>query len=74
MCLKVCDSTPKSQLRGQAVAKSVVSACLMRFCVGFWRFFAWSFSMLLELRFLSWWHRGYGVLNLIDFDGVKNLA
>ncbi len=73
MCLKVCDSTPKSQLRGQAAGKSVVVACLMRFWAGFWRFFAWSFSMLLELRFLRWRHVGYGVLNLVDFDGVKNL-
>ena len=56
-----------------STAKGAVVACLMRFCAGFWRFFAWSFSMLLELRFQSWRHVGYGVLKLVEFDGVENL-
>ncbi len=73
MCPKICDSMPESQLGEQAAAESAVVACLMRFCTVFWRFFAWSFSMLLELRFQSWRHVGYGVLKLVEFNGVENL-
>ena len=81
---KTCDKQPNSQFRtcrthiahpaaAVFVLESTVIACLMRFSGVFGRLFAWSFSMHLEVRFLSWRHVANGVLNLIEFDGVENL-
>ncbi len=76
-----CDKLPDSQSSGSlmrvtaspAVAKSAVIACLMRFCGCFWHKNAWSFSMLLEAVFLWLRYQAYGVLNLVNVDGVGNL-
>lgn len=81
---KTCDNLPNSQFRTCRthiaspaavvfVLESAVTACLMRFSSVFGRLFVWSFSMPLEVRFLSWRHVANGVLNLIEFDGVENL-
>ncbi len=53
--------------------KSVVGACLMRFGSCFGAGNAWSFSMVLEVAFLWLCQVANGVLNLMEFDGVKNL-
>jgi hypothetical protein len=74
---KICDKLPDSQPRGRQTAirsaKSVVVACLMRFGGCFCRRKVWSFSMLSEAGFLRLGHLGYGVLKLLEFDGVENL-
>lgn len=81
---KTRDNLPNSQFRtGRThiaspaevvfVLESAVVDCLIGFSGAFGRFFAWSFSMPLEVRFLRWRHVANGVLNLIGFDGVENL-
>jgi len=57
----------------QNYVKSVVVACLMRFCSCFGRFFLWSFSMLLEVSSLWFSEVGYGVLKMVKVDGVDSL-
>jgi hypothetical protein len=50
-----------------------VEGCSNGFSGHFSRFFAWSFSMLLGLRFLAWGLLANGGLKLTGVDGVKTL-
>jgi hypothetical protein len=50
-----------------------VKGCSNDFRGCFRGFFAWSFSMLLSLRFLVWGQLGKWGLKLMDVDGAKCL-
>jgi hypothetical protein len=50
-----------------------VKRCSKDFLGNFNCFFAWSFSMLLEVGFLKWGLLAKLCLKLMDVDGAKNL-
>jgi hypothetical protein len=80
MFSKIYDNSPVSRsktslscYRRLRLAFCAVVTCLIGFSDCFSRFFAWCFSMLLEVPFLSWGQYANGVLKLVSLDGVENL-
>ena len=68
------NSVPPPTSKEACSAFLVVKCCLKLFSVGFVRFFAWCFSMLLDVAFLRLGSPANGVCNLMVVDGVECLV